>query len=231
MIKGLLTDFISLIYPTVCLVCGNSLFKHEKHVCNKCQAKLPISNFHKNIDNPINKLFIGRLDVAMAASYLIFTKAGSVQKLLHQLKYKGNSDLGVFLGYNYGLSIKDDDYFKNAEYIVPVPLHKSKLKKRGYNQSNCFAQGLANALNISSDETSLVRTKATETQTRKGKFERWQNVEDKFKITDFEKLKNKHVILVDDVVTTGATLEACGHVLKQIEGVKLSILAIAYANK
>jgi ComF family protein len=224
-------DFISLFYPDVCAACGNKLFKHEKEICSRCYISLPKSDFHKDIGNPVAKLFHGRADIVMAASYYLFTKSGNVQRILHQLKYKGNKDVGVTLGKWYGDELKKSPGFSDAQMILPVPLHRKKLSRRGYNQSTCFADGLAESMNIEMREDLLIRKSETTTQTRKSRFDRWLNVADKFELQGEEELRNKHVILVDDVVTTGATLEACVQELKKAEGIKVSIATIAYAQQ
>lgn len=227
----MIQDFLALIYPRNCVACGNSLYKHEDQVCNYCFTNLPKSNFHKQDKNPIEKLFYGRSDVFFATSYYLFHKKGNVQKILHAIKYKGNKQLAVLIGNWLGLSIYKEEKIKSATYILPVPLHLKKLKQRGYNQSEEFAKGLSEKLNIETNTTLLIRKEFTSTQTKKNKYERWENVESVFEITDTDALKNKHVILVDDVITTGATIDACCHVLSNIEGIKISVLSIAYADK
>jgi ComF family protein len=224
-------DFLALIYPRNCVACGNSLFKHEDQVCNYCYANLPKTNFHKQQKNPIEDLFYGRIDLVFATSYYLFHKKGNVQKLLHAIKYKGNKQLATLLGTWFGNYLDGEEKLKSADYILPVPLHFKRLKQRGYNQSQEFALGLSKKLNIETNTTLLIRKEFTSTQTKKNKYERWENVEDVFEITNIDELKNKHVILVDDVITTGATIEACCNVLNKIEGIKISVLSIAYANK
>jgi ComF family protein len=226
-----LNDFISLFYPELCVSCGNNLFKHEAEICNRCYLNLPRSEFHRDAMNPVAKLFHGRVDVFMAGSYYLFNKEGSVQKILHQLKYKGNQEVGVTIGKWYGDELRYFNGFAGADIVVPVPLHRSKFKKRGYNQSACFARGIAKSMKIEIGEELLTRKEETQTQTRKGRFDRWLNVADKFEITDKHDLTSRHIILADDVVTTGATLEACVHALKKAGNVKVSIATIAYAQQ
>lgn len=227
----MLHDFLALIYPRNCVACGNSLFKHEDQVCNYCYSHLPKTNFHKLEKNPIEDLFYGRVDLVFATSYYLFHKKGNVQKLLHAIKYKGNKQLATLLGNWFGKYLSEEEKLKSADYILPVPLHFKRLKQRGYNQSEEFARGLSEKLNIETNTTLLIRKEFTSTQTKKNKYERWENVEDVFEITDIDALKNKHIILVDDVITTGATIEACCAILNKIEGLKISVLSIAYANK
>jgi ComF family protein len=227
----MLNDFIALIYPRNCVACGNSLYKHEEQVCNFCYVHLPKSNFHKQIKNPVDVLFYGRTNLLLATSFYLFQKKGNVQKILHAIKYKRNKDLAVLVGKWYAEDLKEDPIISRADYIVPVPLHNQKLKQRGYNQSEEFGKGLSQGLTIPLETKVLKRQQFTATQTKKSKYERWENVSDVFELTLPETFKHKHVVLVDDVITTGATIEACCRLLQQIEGVKISVLSIAYAEK
>lgn len=227
----MLNDFLSLIYPRNCVACGNSLFKHEDQVCNYCYGNLPKTNFHKQQRNPVDALFYGRTPLLLASSFYLFQKKGSIQKILHNIKYNSNKDLAILVGKWYAEDLKTDPVISLADYIIPVPLHSKKLKMRGFNQSEEFAKGLAEGLKTSLNTTVLIRKDFTETQTKKNKYERWENVEDVFELIAPETFKNKHVVLVDDVITTGATIEACCQLLQQIEGIKISVLSIAYADK
>ena len=226
----MLHDFIRLLYPQNCVACGNNLYKHEEQVCNYCKTHLPKTNFHLSIKNPVDALFYGRVPIQLASSYYTFTKRGAVQKILHAIKYKQNKDLAILIGNWYAEELKENPIISQSEIIIPVPLHPKKLTIRGFNQSEVFADGLAKGLQIPVNTTHLVRTEFTETQTKKNKFERWENVEDKFRIENPNDLQNKHIILVDDVITTGATIEACCQALLQIPDVKISVLSMAYAS-
>lgn len=227
----MLNDFLSLIYPRNCVACGNSLFKHEDQVCNYCYINLPKTNFHRQQRNPVDTLFYGRTPLAFASSFYLFQKKGSIQKILHSIKYKSNKDLAILMGKWYAEDLKTDTVISKSDYIIPVPLHSKKLRMRGFNQSEEFAKGLAEGLNTSLNTTVLIRKDFTETQTKKSKYERWENVEDVFELILPETFINKHVVLVDDVITTGATIEACCQLLQQIQGIKISVLSIAYADK
>ncbi len=224
-------DFISLIYPRNCVACGNSLFKHEEQVCNYCYINLPKSNYHLIKGNPLETVFYGRIPLVFASSFYLFNKKGSVQKILHSIKYKGNKQLAVLMGNWFGKQLNDNEELKTADFLIPVPLHNKKFKQRGYNQSEEFAKGLTEALHIKTNTELLIRKDFTATQTKKNKYERWENVEDVFEITNTDALKNKHVVIIDDVITTGATIEACCSQLNKIEGIKISVLSIAFANK
>jgi ComF family protein len=226
----MINDFISLIFPQVCVSCGKSLYKSEHSICTYCSYHLPKTNFHTDNENPIAKIFWGRINIHSASAYYSFGKGGKVQHLIHQLKYRGQKDIGVTLGKFYGYDLRKSDAFKTVETILPVPLHPRKRKKRGYNQSEFFAQGLAETMKAETDFISLTRNYESETQTRKSRFSRWQNVETIFSLRDKESLRGRHLLLVDDVITTGATLEACAQTLLQVPDVKVSIATIAYAS-
>lgn len=223
-------DFISLFYPDNCLACGNNLFKNEHIICTSCIFHLPKTNFHLEKDNLISKIFWGRTNIETAAAYYFFVKAGKIQHLVHQLKYKGKKEIGIYIGELYGKELLNSVYYQNIDVIIPVPLHPKKEKKRGYNQSEMFAMGLSSSMNIPYETQTLVRTYASETQTKKTRFNRWENVKEIFDIRSPEKIENKHILLVDDVITTGATLEACANMLNKVKGVKTSIAGIAIAS-
>jgi ComF family protein len=225
-----ISDFISLVYPSVCMACGEGLYKNEDCICNQCIYSLPKTNFHTFEDNALNKLFWGRVNVQHAAAFYDFKKEGKVQNLLHQLKYKGQQQVGVKVGNLYGSELLNNEKFAGVDVIIPVPLHPDKQKKRGYNQSECFAKGLSQAMHLPYDSETLIRSFASETQTKKSKYLRWENVKTIFKITDTEKIKGKHILLVDDVITTGATIESCAQHLLSVAETKVSIAAIAFTT-
>jgi ComF family protein len=226
----LFRDFFSLIYPNNCLACGNNLFRNEHIICTSCLFHLPKTNYHLEKDNPISQTFWGRTQINTAAAYYFFSKAGKVQHLVHQLKYKGKKEVGIYIGELYGKELMNTESFGKTDVIIPVPLHPKKEKKRGFNQSEVFAIGLSSSMKLPIDTTSLIRTFASETQTKKTRFKRWENVKEIFSLQDAEKLKNKHILLVDDVITTGATIEACANLLNTIEGVTINIASIAVAS-
>lgn len=222
----MLNDFFNLIFPITCSLCNDVLFKNEDIICLKCQLNLPKTNYHLDKENTISKIFWGRVDVEMVASYLYFSKKGQVQHLLHELKYKGNRELGIIIGKWYGQDLKRSLHFENIDVIIPVPLHARKKRKRGYNQSEYFAKGLSKSLNIPINISCLIRKKNSNTQTDKGRYKRWENVKDIFQVKQPEEIIGKSILLVDDVVTTGATLEACSQELKKFK-VKIFIATIA----
>jgi ComF family protein len=225
----LIDDFISLLFPKICASCGNSLWKQEETVCLSCEFHLPRTNFHLSLENPVSRLFWGRVILESAAAYLWFNKGNKVQRLIHQLKYKGRKDIGIYLGRQYGQFLRHSPFFNTVQIIVPVPLHIKKLMKRGYNQSEQFAIGLGESLKIPVYPDVLSRRKETETQTKKSRFRRWQNVAEVFEVKDPLSLEMKHILLVDDVITTGATLESCIRALSCIPSVRISVATIAVA--
>ncbi len=223
-------DFISLFFPNYCYGCNQSLMKGEDTLCTGCLIELPKTNYHLIDENPIKNRLTGRLPIKHVWAFLKFRKTGIVQHLLHQLKYNNHPEIGVKLGEVYGYELKKAGYQNEFDLIVPVPLHSSRKRKRGYNQSSKFAQGLSNELEIPWDESISLRNASTSTQTKKTKQERWENVKDVFDIQQSAAIKNKRVLLVDDVITTGATIEACG--VHLIEGgcSELSVACIAEAQ-
>lgn len=230
MIQSWLEDFLNLIYPRTCAACGNTLFRHEEVICSHCLLHLPKTFYHEDIKNPLFSLFWGKIQIEMISSFYFYNKGNHVQNLIHLLKYKGRPDIGVYMGKRYGQYLKLSENFNSIDVIIPVPLHQSKLKIRGYNQAELFAQGLSASMNLPVDNYSFIRNLATETQTKKSKLERWENVKDKFVIEHEENIRGKHILLVDDVITTGSTLEACAQVLLQQPGVKISMTSIAAAH-
>lgn len=222
-------EFLALVYPRICACCGNSLWKYEEVICTSCLFHLPKTTFHLESDNPVSKLFWGRVPVENAAAFLCFNKGGYVQSLIHQLKYKGRKDIGIFLGNRYGLILSEVLPFQSINIILPVPLHHRKQLKRGYNQSEQIAMGISQAMKKNLVVSSLIRTKATETQTRKSRLQRWENVKEIFVVQNTDILVNQHVLLVDDVITTGATLESCIISLSKIPGCRISVAALATA--
>lgn len=229
MLKQLGSDILSLFFPKVCLACGNSLFRNEEVLCFSCLYHLPKTSFHLKEDNPVARQFWGKIDFASAASFYYFSKGGKVQHLVHQFKYKGYKEIGFHIGKIYGAELVKSPLFSSVTGVIPVPLHPLKQAKRGYNQAEWFAMGLAVSMGVELDTTSLVRAFASETQTRKSRFNRWENVKEIFRIDDIGRQAGKHVLLVDDVITTGSTLEAAGHSLFQVPGIKISVASIACA--
>ena len=225
-----LADLLTLIFPKLCPACGAELVANEPVICTDCQYNLPLTNFHLVADNIVAQQFWGKINIEAAYALYYFTKGSKVQNLMHHFKYNGMQQIGNLLGNIAGKQLNTNEKFAGVDYIIPVPLHKSRLKDRGYNQSACFANGLSEKLNGVVEENNLIRSRATQTQTHRSRFARFENMQDVFIVKDSKKLENKHVLLVDDIVTTGSTLEACAIPLLNIPGLKLSIATIAYAE-
>ncbi len=222
----LINDLVKLVFPIYCQVCGNTLVDNEYLFCTNCLFEMPRTENHLEKENKLTELFYGRAKIEAGTSLFNFKKASKYRTLLHLLKYQNKKDIGIELGKYLGLNIKSSPYFTHIDYVVPVPLHPKKLKKRGYNQSTLIGQGIAEKIEINLDDTSLIRTVDTETQTKKTKIERWNNVQNVFELTN-NKFNNKHILLVDDVITTGATIEACIKTLQNAENIKISIATLA----
>jgi len=224
-----LEDLIALFYPRLCAGCNSSLVKGEDVLCLNCLADLPRTNYHLQGENPVFQQFTGRARIELATSFCRFDKGGRLQHLLHQLKYKGNREVGHKMGLIFGFDLNQSTRYCTIDAIIPVPLHPKKEKKRGFNQSAEICKGLSQAMARPLILGNLIREVHTDSQTRKGRFERWENVSGIFSVKDGASLMDKHLLLVDDVVTTGATLEACCIPLLKIAGVRVSIATLATA--
>ena len=221
---------LDLIFPSLCITCGERLVMQEKYICLDCWLDLPASRFQQDLENKVAQLFWGRVPVIHATSWFQYRKGSRYQKLIHFIKYKGLKELGLEAGRRFGCILSESSTFDGIDMVVPVPLHEKKLKQRGYNQSEWIAMGLAAAMQKPLVAGNLIRLVHSPTQTRKGRFERWQNVEGIFGVNDPAGVEGRHLLLVDDVVTTGSTLEACAGVLLKITGVKVSIATLAFAD-
>jgi ComF family protein len=226
----ILKNFAALAFPDTCCACGTILFAQETHLCLHCRALLPKTRFHKDRENQLTKIFWGRLQLETGTSLYYFQKGGKVQRLIHQFKYKGNTKLGFYLGQLLGRSIKSSSHYKDIDCIIPVPLHPKRERRRGFNQSAVIAGGIASSLSVSCPTHLLVRKEYTETQTRKNRFNRWQNVAEVFETPEPDALINRSVLLVDDVITTGSTLESCAQKLLAIKGVRVWIATLAITS-
>ena len=227
----ILSPLKHLFYPHVCTGCGSDLIDDNNLLCLQCINDLPHTNFEMHANNPVEKIFWGRLPLTAAMSEFYFTKGTLIQTLIHQFKYKSNIDVGLYLGAIMGRSLLNSNRFTTIDALIPLPLNAEKEFKRGYNQATILCNGMAEVMGVPVIKNNVVRNRFTETQTKKHRVERWKNVESSFGTNDSAALRNKHILLVDDVVTTGATLEACGTEILKIEGTKLSIATLAYASK
>lgn len=229
LIKAPFLDLFNLVFPVNCEYCGKNLKKGEETLCSFCEYRLPKTNYHLTPDNPVEAIFWGRIPLHSAASFLQYQKGEMVQQLIHQLKYHGKGHIGVFLGQLFGQHLMQSQRFSGIQYILPVPLHRKKIKIRGYNQSEKIAEGLAMTMDAKKDSESLVRKVHSATQTKKSRYERWENVKSIFTLneTAVSKLENTHILLVDDVITTGATIEGCYLQLENIPNVTISVVSLA----
>ncbi|MCU0441334.1 MAG: ComF family protein [Bacteroidia bacterium] len=224
----MLTPLLHLFFPRICVGCNGHLLQNEQHLCTNCMYHLPYTDYHIHAQNELDKTFWGRLPLIHAFAMVYFTKGGTMQHVLHEIKYRNNRELAWFMGNLYGNMLSQSGF--NCDGIMAVPLHPKKLALRGYNQSEWIVKGMSEAMQKPNWSSWIARVKATETQTRKGRFARWQNVETVFEVTDATLLNGKHVLLIDDVITTGATLEACGKSIIQYPTTQLSIGALAFAH-
>lgn len=222
-------DIINLLYPNLCEACSNELVGDEQNICVSCWTKMPETKFHLSVNNPMEQKFWGRVEVEYGAAMYYFNKSALMQNVLHALKYRNNTDIGIELGRRFANELDGCGWLKDIDSIFPIPLAQAKLRKRGYNQSEYIAKGFASVTKLEVDTTILVRQKNTETQTKKSRIERLQNMEGAFVVNNKTAVEGKHILLFDDVVTTGATMEACALVLKEIPNVKVSIASLAFA--
>lgn len=229
-LKEIKDSVLHLLFPHICTGCGSDILHEESVLCMRCIDAMPETNFELHPNNPVEKTFWGRLPLAGATAQFYFTKESLMQHLMHQFKYKGNKELGMQLGKIMGEQIKKSARFE-ADVLVPLPLFAAKEKRRGYNQAAILCEGMAEAMNLPVLDKIISRPQHTETQTKKGRIERWKNMEGKFILSDADAIKNLHLLLVDDVVTTGATLEACGNELLKAENVQLSIATLCIASR
>jgi ComF family protein len=226
--KELVQSFSHIFFPHLCAGCGSDSLSHEQLLCLHCLQELPVTDFPFHAGNPVEKIFWGRVDLCAASAQYYFTKNSALQHILHQFKYNGRRQLGIYFGHLMGEALQQSNRFTDIEALIPLPLFASKEKRRGYNQAAVLCEGIAGAIKIPVLKDLVTRTMATETQTHKNRVERWQNISGKFELKDRNLLRNKHVLLVDDVITTGATLDACATELLEIEGIRISIAALAY---
>jgi len=225
----LITPIIDLFFPPVCMACNGHLHESSLLICVNCRHQLPVTNFHLDDSDYVKKVFYGRVKLENATALLRFHKKGIVQQLIHNLKYRGHESIGELLGDWLGEELNTVDAYNDIDIVIPVPLHKAKLRKRGYNQVAKFGQQIAKALNVPYHDDILVKISSTNTQVFKKREARWQQHDGVFSIQNEKHLKGKHILLVDDIITTGATIEACANVLTKTHNNKLSIATMAIA--
>ncbi|MCM8570970.1 double zinc ribbon domain-containing protein [Gramella jeungdoensis] len=223
-------DFVDLLYPPVCHICEASLLKNEHIICTSCLHDLPITKYHLDNENPVKKVFYGRVKIKNATALMHFRKKAGVQHLIHDLKYRGHREIGSYLGKWLGEELSSIPEYQDIDIVIPVPLHKTKLKQRGFNQVEDFGKEIAKAINAEYYDDILLKISKTQSQTFKDRLSRWGKLEETLDIQNTEKAFNKHILIVDDLVTTGATLEACAHKLLEIPGVELSLATMAITD-
>ena len=227
--KNPFADLLDLIYPNLCFICGETLLKSESHICLSCLNNIPRTNYHLLNDNPVEKRFWGKAPIFRGTSFFFFQKGSPFQKLLHELKYKGNKEIGEILGRYAAAELLNSPDFCSIDIIIPIPLHPKRFAQRGYNQSEWIGKGLSAVLDKPQDTNTLKRVKQTTTQTKKSVFERFENTEGIFELSGAKELEGKHLLLIDDVLTTGSTLNAAINTLLNIPNVKISIFTLAIA--
>lgn len=221
---------LGLFYPNLCGVCNENLESEEEHLCSSCLCSLPKTNFHLSPNNLMEQRLWGKVNFHRATAFFHFQKGSPLQKILYSLKYKGDKEIGEYLGKLAATDLIQSADFQSIDCILPVPLHPNRLKTRGYNQSECIAKGISTIINQPLDNSNLKRITDTRSQTRKNVYDRYVNTEGIFELDSNSNLKNKHVLLVDDVMTTGSTIESCIHTLNRVEGITVSIFTLAIAN-
>nr|WP_121270627.1 ComF family protein [Pedobacter schmidteae] len=229
-LKLLFRDLIGLLFPNLCCACGAYLYPGEQQLCTKCIYQLPYTDHHLHAENKAARQLWGRVPCNAVMSLLHFKKGSRTQNIIHSLKYKGRKDLGVKLGSMIAAKLQAGTSYKDIDIIIPVPLHPSRESARGYNQSKCIADGISKTLGLPVDTKCLLRSRSTRSQTKKGRYSRFKNMQTVFSVTNAAHIKGKHILLVDDVITTGATLEACSLVLLKQKIGKLSIATVAFAE-
>lgn len=225
-----LKEIFYLFYPNLCVNCTLTLLQNEDYLCTICNNDLPIIDDNLQVNVTLESTFFGKVSIKNVRSFLYYQKHGITQKIIHELKYKNQQEIGSFLGNRFGFKLKKSNIFNDVDYIIPVPLHPKKLKTRGYNQLTKFGQTLSEVLNIKYAPDILIKISASKTQTLKERFERFSNNKTKFKLTNYNFFEKKHVLLIDDVITTGATLENCCKELLKTKDITISIATMAYTK-
>lgn len=226
----MLSDFLALFFPRFCAACEGALAKGEKVICLQCDYKMAKAGGLTDNNNFVAKKFFGRVHLQYAWAYYLFNKRGRIQRLVHRMKYDQMPEIGEFVGHKLGAALLRQGLQHKFDVVIPIPLHKSKLKKRGYNQSEYFGSGISKALEVPLDAGAVVRTVNTASQTKKSRLARWKNVDSIFDVKDMAHVRDKHILLVDDVITTGSTIEACALSLQHAGAASVSVAAMAAAK-
>lgn len=224
-------SLFQLLFPRKCVVCNDLLTDNEKVLCQSCNLHLPRTNYHLEKDNEVEKMLWGRMDIERASAFFFYSKGSNYRHLLHQMKYGGRKDIAQEMGYLMGCELANDGFFEGIDCIIPIPLHHHKQRSRGYNQSQEIGKGISKATGIPIEASCIVRQRNTSSQTSKSAYERWENVSGIFTILQPKQFENQHILLLDDVLTTGATITACADALKAVPGIRISVLTLALAGK
>ena len=231
LIQTATSSIMTFLYPELCVACGENLAQKGEELCIKCQIRIPKTDFHTYRENPFFTRIKGRFHLEFATAYYLFSSSGATKALIHAIKYEGKYEAAIFIGENYGKMLIDAVGFHDIDAIVPVPMHPAKQRIRGYNQAEAFGSGLATTMDKPLINNAIIKVRQTVSQTKKNRFGRLENTNEVFQLGKNAKLlENKHILLVDDVFTTGATLEASAMPLLEISGLKLSIATIAMAG-
>ncbi len=230
-IKDIGDDFLGLFFPRLCIACRMQLVRGEKVLCTECLLSMARTDFHMKRDNTLEQAFWGRCLVERAAAFSVYNRGSRIRKLIHALKYNGRKDIGRMLGGLYGTILAESGFMEGIDMIVPVPLHPERQRQRGYNQSEYIAFGLSEATKVAVKNNTIRRVEKSGSQTKRGRYERWENVKGLFFVPEPEVITGKHVLLVDDVITTGSTMEACVSALHEAGDVRVSVVALAAAQK
>ena len=224
-------SLLHLAFPHICEGCGSDALPPSHALCTRCLATLPETHFHRIRGNPVERIFWGRLPIDFASAQYYFTRDSVIQRLMHGLKYEGQKELGLFLGRMMGQSLLTASLIATVDALVPLPLHPAKEQKRGYNQATVLCEGMAEVLKKPVLRSLVGRKVQTETQTKKGRAERWNNMDGKFALRDPSGAAGRHLLLVDDVLTTGATIEACGRALLEGADTRLSVATLCISGR
>ena len=229
-IKDIFNSFIDTLFPRICPVCNNVLLSHEKHICTKCRIDIPITRYHMQEFNAMEQLFAGKTPIEKAVGYFFYEKGNPYSNILHNIKYRNNPQLGQYVAKLFAQELLSRNIFRNIDCIIPVPLHHRKKIQRGYNQSEYIAKGFSEVFDIPVHNNIIIAHKSHESQTNKGIYERWLNTQNIFSAQNTQVLENKHILIVDDVVTTGATLLSAALTIASVPNIKISLATLGVAR-
>lgn len=231
-LKNIWNSLLNLFFPNLCLICKRPLVGNEKHICLNCFCNLPRTQFHRRTQNPMERRYYGQVVISHATSFLLYQKEEVAQKLVHSFKYYGNKELAYYLGRIAALELQQDNHpICQMDALIPVPLHPRKKRTRGYNQSEWIAKGIQSVWGCALYPDALRRTQVGESQTHKSGYERWNLPEKMFIVNPTHNLSGKHLLIIDDVITTGSTIGACAMALSSLPDIRISLFSLATAIK